>query len=161
MKTEASATDNAINPTVELNGHAQTELVVDVNIKDKAETEQHLETLRHRILDMAKLHDKAFTEEERKFIINRLKLLEYNYKVLRNKYDAKYEFSNLQENARNALPNDQYDVDDPEVRKEIGYSLSYSNGRQGYTAKEIEELKRLIPDIDQPVKYSRRSRRSI
>ena len=142
-----------INTVEHKNGAAQkgSEPVVDASSKDRAAMEKNLEDLRKRIIDLSKRHDKAFTTEEKNFIVNRLKLLEFNYKVLRNKYDAKYDLLDLKDIAINTPNDEPYNVDDPQIRKKIGYSLSYSCGKHEYTEREVIELKKLIPDIDEPV----------
>lgn len=137
------------------NGQALTPVpaYIDIKEKNKKDMEIDLEKLRYNILDVSKRHEKAFTEDERRFIINRLKMLEYNYKVLRNRYDELYGFQVLQEIAAGTLldADGHYNVDDPEVRKRIGRGLSYSSGTLGYTQKETEALKELIPDLEDPV----------
>lgn len=139
------------------NGQALTSAVDVTNIKDKSkkDMELDLERLRYNILDMAKRHEKAFTDDEKRFIVNRIKMLEYNYKVLRNHYDEQFGLEELKDIAAAEEAADyggyDYDVDDPEIRKRIGKSLSYNCGKWGYTKKETEALKELIPDIDEPV----------
>lgn len=126
----------------------------------KVQMEKLLEDMREGMSKMSKKHDEAFTSEEKGETLRRLKMMEQNYNKMWKKYEMFFhqgnnngheEKNNNKNNNGNLFKEYHglaYDVDDPEIRKEIGKSLSYDSGYQGYTEKETQELRKLLELTD-------------
>lgn len=123
---------------------------------EKQKMEKLLDDMQEGMMRMSERFEKAFTTEEKTECIKRLKQMEFNYKTMWNKYETMMHHSGNGSNNNNnsnkkeakkileEYPGLQYDVDDPEVKAEIGKSLSYDSGYAGYTKKETEELSKLL-----------------
>jgi len=129
-----------------------------IDVVEKQKIEVELETMMNNIFKYADQMKNALTNGEKVKCLERIKMLEMSRNMLLGKYEKRFETKlsdeysipssskiiPIEEMFSTKYPGLRYNADDPNVKKEVGYSLSYDSGYSGYTEKEAEELKRLL-----------------
>ena len=125
-------------------------------LSDKEKDLQNLDQIQKNIWKLQYKRNNAFTDEEKDECSSRIGRLELAYITLAKKYEKKYPDvhipvdTNKEEDTEPEFAKKyeglQYDTDDELVHRNIGLSISYNSGYDGYTEKEKEILKKLLDE---------------
>jgi hypothetical protein len=150
----------------------KTKHIVDILATDKQKGQEVLERAEARIKEFEVRLQNAYTPTEKDVIKEKIELLSFNYKSLKEKFEKNH--GNISNNKLDPqmvksndpigdledLPNGSTTVVTEEMidndkRKVGSYGRSFDSGFHGYTKKEAAAIKKLIPDVHKPVKFSK------
>jgi hypothetical protein len=149
----------------------KTKHIVDILATDKQKGQEVLERAEARIKEFEVRLQNAYTPTEKDVIKEKIELLSFNYKSLKEKFEKNHGriISNNKDGDTMVKSNDPIgDLEDlsngspvteemiDNDKRKVGWNgRSYDSGFKGYTKKEAAAIKKLIPDVHKPVKFSK------